>query len=572
MEPNRGQSGDAELERRYRRLLRAYPRGYRALRGEEMLATLLETATPGQQRPSRTDTMDILSGALRVRLGINAVPGFAAGLRIAGPINLVLATGFALLLWRSVAPPPMSTVVGVAWLLAAAVQLVAPRWLAWAVLVAWLATLAAAITVAVGGAAATFWVVFSHGAFSGPPGGPDQTYLAYASVRGVMFMGQLVCGLIALVSAGTVHWRPSRAERVAVVLAAVGLPGLALLRSARSTWPSGISPLWTYGLILLPIGILVFGAVMAVTRRSTGGLWAALLAYVGVTAVADRAPTFLAAGGSRTLAELDPRTLFGHDGLLGVWGLLFPLAGPEGAILLGAIVAVAVGVAAGPRSTPAGNALARLGGIALGAAAGVSLYELVSIWNSGGASPRDILIAASPAAAAIAVPFVPRWLHRPIILVALGTVLVSVYTDQLGAQHSVLALVLLLVIAAVSVQANAALIGGSAIAALGLVAFIAWYSLADVWSDPFGVVQDTAVPAVAALVLLVAPFAGVVAVLRHRRPWISGVLVFATGVFWILVQLQVVADTPFFLTLMAAGVAALLIARVVLRPPAQAVS
>src|SRR5262245_63412579 len=58
MEPGNVHSG-SELERRYRRLMLAYPRRYRGQRGEEMLATLLETAATGQRRPSRLDTVDI---------------------------------------------------------------------------------------------------------------------------------------------------------------------------------------------------------------------------------------------------------------------------------------------------------------------------------------------------------------------------------------------------------------------------------------------------------------------------------------------------------------------------------
>jgi len=62
---------DEELERRYRALLRAYPRGYREHRGEEMLATLMETARPWQTRPDRRDVAEILRGALRERLGMH---------------------------------------------------------------------------------------------------------------------------------------------------------------------------------------------------------------------------------------------------------------------------------------------------------------------------------------------------------------------------------------------------------------------------------------------------------------------------------------------------------------------
>lgn len=58
----------AELERRYRRLLRLYPREFRARRGAEMLGVLMAGARDGQHRPARGDVTDIVKGSLRMRL------------------------------------------------------------------------------------------------------------------------------------------------------------------------------------------------------------------------------------------------------------------------------------------------------------------------------------------------------------------------------------------------------------------------------------------------------------------------------------------------------------------------
>src|SRR5437667_8243019 len=90
-------SHDAVLERRYRSLLRVYSAGYRAERGEEILGTLLETARPGQTRPTVADTMDLFAGGVRQRLGLNQVPGLAAGMAVAGPVALVLAASVGVL-------------------------------------------------------------------------------------------------------------------------------------------------------------------------------------------------------------------------------------------------------------------------------------------------------------------------------------------------------------------------------------------------------------------------------------------------------------------------------------------
>ena len=62
-------SPTGRLERRYRRLLIAYPRAYRSARSEEMIATLM-SATPDRRWPSVPDAADLLPippGAGRAR-------------------------------------------------------------------------------------------------------------------------------------------------------------------------------------------------------------------------------------------------------------------------------------------------------------------------------------------------------------------------------------------------------------------------------------------------------------------------------------------------------------------------
>ena len=73
----------SELERSYRRLLRAYPRGDRR---DEILTTLLDAAAPDRQRPTWRERADLLAGGLRARL---TVPR--------GPANLVIAVTAVLL-------------------------------------------------------------------------------------------------------------------------------------------------------------------------------------------------------------------------------------------------------------------------------------------------------------------------------------------------------------------------------------------------------------------------------------------------------------------------------------------
>jgi hypothetical protein len=93
----------AGLERRYRRLLAAYPAAYRRRHEEEMLTVLLAGARPGQRRPELADVADLLAGAARMRLRlIQPYPGNAgadglalftvlAALLLAGPAIATLA-------------------------------------------------------------------------------------------------------------------------------------------------------------------------------------------------------------------------------------------------------------------------------------------------------------------------------------------------------------------------------------------------------------------------------------------------------------------------------------------------
>ncbi len=109
------------LERRWRRLLLAYPPGYRAERGEEIVSTLLDEARPGQRYPTFRDAIDLLLHATRRRAGVTA--DFDAGLAIAAPWALAIAAGISAFVWWQVEPliPTVGPAVYAAWVLAALV-------------------------------------------------------------------------------------------------------------------------------------------------------------------------------------------------------------------------------------------------------------------------------------------------------------------------------------------------------------------------------------------------------------------------------------------------------------------
>jgi hypothetical protein len=101
----------AELERRYRRLLRAYPVGYRRVHGDEILATLMDCAEPGRRRPGRADVVDIARGALRqwFRLPVGLTAPVAAVLS-ALVLGAMGAAAGSWLAWETAADLPSDSV------------------------------------------------------------------------------------------------------------------------------------------------------------------------------------------------------------------------------------------------------------------------------------------------------------------------------------------------------------------------------------------------------------------------------------------------------------------------------
>ncbi len=61
-------TGQAHLERGYRRLLAWYPREFRDEHGPEVLAVLLACAPDGQDRPGLAESADLIRSGLRMRL------------------------------------------------------------------------------------------------------------------------------------------------------------------------------------------------------------------------------------------------------------------------------------------------------------------------------------------------------------------------------------------------------------------------------------------------------------------------------------------------------------------------
>ncbi|MEV8630058.1 hypothetical protein AB0395_00235 [Streptosporangium sp. NPDC051023] len=79
----RSGAGAGPLERRYRRLLRSYPRAYRDAYGRELLATLLEVAEPERTLPSARESFSLVTSGLRTRMiHMTGRPAWADGIHL----------------------------------------------------------------------------------------------------------------------------------------------------------------------------------------------------------------------------------------------------------------------------------------------------------------------------------------------------------------------------------------------------------------------------------------------------------------------------------------------------------
>jgi hypothetical protein len=130
-------------EARYARLMKAYPKRYRDERGEEILATLLDTSPDDASRPPLRDALDIVCHGLQRRLGLTSERFGGRVLEIAAMPGLAMGAAFAvfLFIWGEWIPVskhfavyigsgPFLTIgpiIYLVWLLGAAASLVWPQ-------------------------------------------------------------------------------------------------------------------------------------------------------------------------------------------------------------------------------------------------------------------------------------------------------------------------------------------------------------------------------------------------------------------------------------------------------------
>lgn len=523
------------LENQYRWLLRAYPRAYRERRGEEMLGTLLDSAAPHQTRPSPGDVTDLLGGAARERLGLHAVPGFAAGLRIAGPPSLAWAAAWAIGVWVAGDRSAALTVVAAAWLLATVAYAVG-RLAAAAVIAAWLVT--------AGGFAVT--------AIS-PPLVVDETITIYQYWQ---YTIPLVSGLIAALATATPRPVASRfrpgLERAgvgfAVALAASAAAFVDAAMQRVTLGPVHIpSPAWAPGWVVLPVAALAVGIVVAAVRHDTRWLWAGSIMLV---------PAALTSWGMLG----GPYTWGLPDGFILLMVTPDSLAGLLGAGLAVAVLITAAGASAGTAAPVSRSRLAVIGTFSLDLAAALAAFRFAATGTNAAdltgwapdmntATPTALaawapgVCAAVLVIAAVANRFSPAWPARLLIVAGFVPLQVAWWSGVNGglAPELYAALLPLLAVALVAPRSPATpRIAGAFLAAIAVLA---------AFGGPL--VQGTSTfaaeylsPAIAGIALVPTLWFAGRAVVTAPRGAASAAVAFAAAGYWVMVQgFEVTAGT-----------------------------
>jgi hypothetical protein len=257
----------SDLERRYHRLLRAYPLDYRRSRGAEIVGTYLDLAGPDRRWPSPADAVDLVRGGLRQRLRAAGLLGLAAGARFAAVPSFLVASALAGV-WSVAEADPAPAEWGIPHFGPFA-SLGVVAWAAWLIAVLTAALSPGRATRAVLGVALLVTVAtVPASALTGLPRPPLFVLLP-----------QVVLGAMALLLPG----QPSATIRVGAPLAAIG-GGAAMLvipeQAFGGTNVGGYDYSGTTDGILSTAGGLLLAIALGMGlafRRDSRGAWASLL-------------------------------------------------------------------------------------------------------------------------------------------------------------------------------------------------------------------------------------------------------------------------------------------------------
>lgn len=248
-----GMDASAELEARYRRVLRLFPGQYRRDREEEVVGVLLAAASAGQRRPSRGEKVALLVQAGRAWVRNAVSPDLVANRRAGSVLSVLLP----LILLYPVARTALSAVT-LPWSFLVANHPDQGAWALWgltaiAVVVGparWPRWLAAASTVWFGG-------VLAWGAVTG------QTGIVSAGFGYFAIQVTACCLLVdpQRVRIGRRLLRPywwASLAAIAMIIALVGAPGTPDLFIGGVFWPLAV------------LSVVMIGVTIGCLRNPTG--------------------------------------------------------------------------------------------------------------------------------------------------------------------------------------------------------------------------------------------------------------------------------------------------------------
>lgn len=330
----------SRLERHYRRLLAVYPRDHRAEHTEEMLGVLLADAREGLARPGAGESVNLVAGALRIRL--RRLLGCFGDARWRDA--LALASALAPLLAFAMFEENFNPRFVLGWATQAVHGMpLAFWWLRYepgrfVLMVGWAVTLAATLlrrrraalvavtaTVTVQALIMSMWA--SAGLIPGPPEAPEEFFLGLVTLvalirsggprRAFEILGRWRTGLI---FAGLAAWTGVR--QFAIVYADYGLWGgtpirIVLIRCTAlavvvigvvvvalcARRPVGRRVLLLTAPAVSPFGVLALaGRLAGATRYPQTALGLVWLVYLGLAVTL----LLLAVGGRRRAGETGP--------------------------------------------------------------------------------------------------------------------------------------------------------------------------------------------------------------------------------------------------------------------------
>jgi hypothetical protein len=310
--------------------------------------------------------------------------------------------------------------------------------------------------------------------------------------------------------------------------------------------------------------LLLAGVVVAAVRRTTAVLWAGLLVSVPTPLIDSWGAFTSQSMRLNVIVEIYAVPPWHPFSLTGISWLAATVA-------LGAMFVVAVIVADAHRRTMPPRdgraALATLGALALGAVGAISGLLLADTVYHGDFALGDLATLGAPLAAAVAVPFLPTRLRRPVLLLALACVLTIAYSARLVIVVPELAVVvvLLLVIAMAEVRANPRLIGAAALGAVAVGATLNWLTQGTGWLLATDWPQRVTLPIVGGVVITFALWWAPYALIRADRFPGGAVFAFAAGLLWLALQLALGGDAPQLVAGILTCIGGVVAARLVVR-------